>query len=1656
MDKVDIKDISGNILLTTIINEGCKRKFTLQKEDYITLKFSLEDPIYFKLGDYADCDFGLFEICDLQKPAFNTNTAGYDYELRLDAYYWKWKNKIFKYTPEAAGQEASWNLTAPLDVQAGIVLRNLKALGYTYNGQDFDFSIDSTVENKAQLMSYDNINLLDACFEMSKKWDCECWVTENIIHFGRCEFGDPVDFEIGVNVGEMTRSDSQSTYATRIYAFGSTRNIPANYRPVDGSMAVNGVVQRRLMLPVGTPYIDAYPNMRTEEAVEQVVVFDDVFPRRTGTMSDITTHEYTDKIENEDGTTTEKKWNAYRFKDPGIAFSKDYVISGNELQIIFQSGRLNGMRFGVTFNPDDAPEKNEDDSWNPDAQVWEIVRNEDYGRPLPGDVLVPGNGDTYVLSGFDPSFVSVQMLPEAENELKEKTQAYAAKIKTDPSTYNCKMMSDDAYSEDGLHKLLGAGQKVNLLNKAYFENGRQSRIVGFEFNLDKPYDSPVYTVGETASCSRIGELEDKIESLTLAGQTYTGSGGSGVYIIGTNDNTPPTNRNVFSALKSLYTFIRKDVEDIVKVFITFWTGIKIGRKFTPGWTGTGGAFYVDEKTGKTKLEVDEVLARDRFETMEFRFNRIDVIDGEQWSTFAFGKVKSVDTESQVVYLDLVDGELTSVHVNDLLRGIFHNISSANATGNKIDDCGFYTMAGFSTSYFTPTEMLPDGSGFRYALRPGSTQHPCAEMKFAAYGNLTDPERRMSRVTNTKHTIYLKDVATWQIDPDLHYGAANGDLTGITINGVTFNGYSSFQTNGYFKGHIEFLPEQLESLKGDGGYSVSLTSYDAIVAVDSQGRIDSSVYDILNVVNGEELVVSGDSEVVVVRHKIQTTIEAFKGANRLAWATTPGEGTYAASFTARGCTCVLSGGVLTVTSVTEDKAVVTIEVNCEGEVTFTKNFILTRVYGGVNPDWTTYVFRQSEGKPATPAGTKLIPDGWEDAPTATGKWWMSKSVVSGITKLPGTWSEPVQVTCEDGSDTDFKYAKNNSESKAPDIVTTERYPAGWADQPPSLNKGEFLWMSKAKIKPDNTLFDRWSDPVRISGEQGYAGDWTSYVFKQADSRPATPTGTNPLPSGWEDGPGTTGKWWMSKSRVSGITGEARDWSIPVQVTARDGNGMYYEYALSSSETAAPTGGWSASVPSVPSGRYLWMRWGQIIPPATYPGSWDGVARVTGEKGEKGLDGINGKDGVDGLSINYRGEYSSAPSYPSTNDVYKNTSNGIVYIYRYGSWEKMLADGNDGVDGTDGSDGYSVYITYHDNPVTVPPSTPTGDGTTGGWHTKPSNSCVWMSQKVSYSASGGSWGTPIQIRGTDGKDGQDGQDGQDANLLDWVKEWNGTKTVINGENILSPKAYFGTVSSGKLVTGVLMGSDVYENGKAGIYGLKDNKLTFKLDATGEAYFCGEVVAESGTFGGTVKGINGSFKSLKCWDESGKNVGEITFGTDGRMWFSGDMYHQGYDSAKGRSYRYYMADVWVRGAFGARERTVLEVKGSYGYYYPNGLSKSGVYTSLVAATSSNNETYYNIPCYGQNGDYAGMPVDIVLINNTSASYRYLLDMAVSQRVLVMNTNDENSTWVYIRGEKIQISGGAIVEVVNLFGFLHPSPDSNLLGAGLVIGASRDNTWH
>lgn len=733
------------------------------KEDYIILPFSVAKPVQFKLGDYVDLSGVLdeslggklakiYEITDLQKPTYNTLTGGYDYNLQMNAYYWKWKNKIFKYTPEHAGNEASWSLTAALDVQLGVFLRNLKALGYTYRGTDFIFSIDDTVENKAVAMTYDNMNLLDALFSMAgeDKWNCDCWITDNVIHFGRNEFGDAVKIERGVEASSITRSESQGTYATRIYAFGSTKNIPTNYRPTDEQAVVNGVVQKRLMLPADTPYIDAYEGMSQEEAIEDVVVFDDVYPRRVGTLSDV--HTRIEEVENEDGTKETITY--YRYKDAGLEFKEEYILEGEELKIQFQSGKLNGMEFGVIFNPKPKDESRGD-------QLWEIVRNEDYGRPLPDDMMYPANGDDYILSGFDIQLVSDQYIPEAEQELKEKAQKYTEKVKKDDGTYPTTLRSSWV-KEDLLSRTFEFGQRINLVDDTYFENGRISRVLGWEMNLDIPWDFPVYTIGESMPYSRIGEIESDVKSLTYKGQTYFGKGG--VYLIKVNDSTAPSDSNTFSALRALKMFIRKDQSDGTNFLLKF------GDFIDSMIAGKGAGIYPNGRGQFERLEV-----RSSMVVKELIYNRWFAQEGNVTYSEA-GTIERIEQLEDGTY-DLYlrrrwDNDITAFKEQDVSYGSVNNL---NTTGEYYD------------SWFRVLNVMQAENKINVVLYPdeevpgGKNYPPASGMVITRRGNAVDEERQgFWYLSSYEGCICMLDGVTKPILEESNYSIIIGKLKRLEL------------------------------------------------------------------------------------------------------------------------------------------------------------------------------------------------------------------------------------------------------------------------------------------------------------------------------------------------------------------------------------------------------------------------------------------------------------------------------------------------------------------------------------------------------------------------------------------------------------------------------------------------------------------------------------------------------------------------------------------------------------------------------------------------------------------------------------------------------------------------------------------------------------
>ena len=161
---------NDTVLFKTEINKDSTFSRQLMSDDYITLKFSLLEPIKFELGDFCDCDLGRYELISSYNPSYNASKGCYDYELRLDAEYRKWKNKQFQYRPQYGGLEASWSLTGTIDLFMQVFLSNLSALGYKYR-RETDYHVeygDDVDMEKSYALSFSNTNLIDALTQITE------------------------------------------------------------------------------------------------------------------------------------------------------------------------------------------------------------------------------------------------------------------------------------------------------------------------------------------------------------------------------------------------------------------------------------------------------------------------------------------------------------------------------------------------------------------------------------------------------------------------------------------------------------------------------------------------------------------------------------------------------------------------------------------------------------------------------------------------------------------------------------------------------------------------------------------------------------------------------------------------------------------------------------------------------------------------------------------------------------------------------------------------------------------------------------------------------------------------------------------------------------------------------------------------------------------------------------------------------------------------------------------------------------------------------------------------------------------------------------------------------------------------------------------------
>lgn len=1274
-------------------------KYALMGDYYIELPFNQLQYIQIPQGSYILYKGRKFEIMATVYPEFDNKTGGYKYTLKFEAQ----QNHMKRFVCFWLGgdnPEAVFHNTTDLESFGALIVANMnKHLGVeTWSVGTID------VENPkaTKLVSFNGDKCWDILNTIAETFEVEWWTEENgdlvSLNFGKLERGTPEEFKRGDVVKSIpAKKGDDSSYGTRFYVFGSTRNLTSDYGQAPQGGETNHVSEIRLRLPNGQRYIDAIPNLDKSAIVEQVVFFDDIYPKNTETITSIETVDR-EIIEGQ----TDKAYVMYCKDTP---FLPSDMIEGETLGATFTSGSLMGRDFELSINY--KPE-----TWKPedgfDKKFEIIAQVETSGESqliVPNESLHPEPGDTFVLTGVK---LPQQRIEEAEEELLKAGQAYAAKNSSDTDVYTCETNPVYCTVND---KNYNAGQAVLLVDPRFGLDGRLSRIQGYEKKLYNEYIA-TYTIGDNTPYSRIGSIESDVKATLYSQRIGVTDSGAAIYLITRYDSTAAEDYNAYSAKRALWQFANKQFPDTFKGKMIFEDGAQFGD-FATGITGIGG--LIDKKGN---AEMQSLKLRGFLEVPELRYNRVDITMGDTWFAPSAGIIESVDTEAKTITLKLEEGEIGSPRVGDICMGIFHSSeSSDNATEDYDDSKGNRRFAGFATCYFRITEELGTTTykTFKYQLRPVSAAytkqyHPAPSMTFVGYGSFSNEARQTSRYETRTYQRYLKGVSDWEFISS-NIAAQYGDLSNLSVFGIDMKGYSAYLNNIYMSGVIhQFTPggEEIPTINDRGKWLASETynKNDEVYHNNAKWRC---------LVDGTKSEPSTSSEawVLLMHVPLSSVVPVYKQQNEKpalpTGSTVPPDG-WSLEYPEGGD----SGASTDVTNII-------IDADNEGDVT--QDGVFYKLAGKGNNSTVSCKIQFDAISP----GATLVLDITAYSEKGYDKLAVGKINVQNVNtadsdtyeaEVSGNGVSTTVVVTAPSAGRHFVnvvYSKDSSGDANGDY--------GLFRIAYNTSKTIPLWVSFGSVI--DGVVQSWSDPARISGADGRPGtdgrpgvDGTDYewIFTRTTSEtaPATPASQDEddyLPDGWTDdaeGPDNTHpfEWTCKRSKVNGHWG---DFSTPslwakYSFNGEDGiDGEGVEYIFTRTKTDDPS-----DIPDVP----------RVAEYDNPPAPWT--------DDPMGVDDIYQYEWVS-KRIKVNGEW-SAFSTPAL-------------------WAKYSFDGTDGRPGDWTSYVFKKSIDKPGAPISTKPIP-------DGWEDAPSGDGIWWMSKATINGSTGqasalTWSDPIKVTGEDGQ-------------------------------------------------------------------------------------------------------------------------------------------------------------------------------------------------------------------------------------------------------------------------------------------------------------------
>lgn len=626
--ELKIYDKANSLRLTASPNTSSSVTEEIGGECSVSASFTHTEYVPLDVDDYIELESVRYKVKSRYRPK-HKNTQTYEYSVKFYAPIHDAEDTLMLFQEGGTTSEFSYDGGPREHLQLWIDNMNRRADANLW-------SIGTVITADNKTIDYRNVKCWDAAFGsngIAATFETEMWADGYVINLCKAERGEMVELGYLQGLTNLAQEDNgEVKFFTRLFPLGSTRNINA---------AKYGY--SRLQLPDRSLYVDKNVDLYGVKEETEETAFSEIFPKYIGTISSVRSEEK----ENEEG----RKYTVYYFKDNGMNWNpKDYEIPDLDYMLKFQTGELAGRGTDGSFQA----------AWHEDTREWEIINvYPDDTTQIPGGTIIPTPGDQYIPWNFA---MPQEYITEAEQEYKQAVDDYLNTYSFDPNKYTG--TTDRNYIEKN-HTPLHIGWNVRLLSDQYFEaigGYKDTRITKVQRKLNDLCQATI-TCSDEVGTGWKSSVDNSLNSLRYEvarqAEQY-------VYdIIKSFETKTPSDNNVFSALKSLKTLLRKDQSDGTNFLLKF------GEFIDSMIAGKGAGIFPDGRGQFSRLEV-----RDALVVMRLIINEIQTMAGDYAFSDA-GCIEKVDDLGESTYKlwmeKRTEFDVTNFVENDVMYSIVNNL-----------------------------------------------------------------------------------------------------------------------------------------------------------------------------------------------------------------------------------------------------------------------------------------------------------------------------------------------------------------------------------------------------------------------------------------------------------------------------------------------------------------------------------------------------------------------------------------------------------------------------------------------------------------------------------------------------------------------------------------------------------------------------------------------------------------------------------------------------------------------------------------------------------------------------------------------------------------------------------------------------------------------